>query len=306
MLGGGLFTEVFSGISIYEWAMQKQPRYGVVNYSNEARTGVPAALPQFTSLSGVFASAKATGTAAGLYTPVSGSALACPTKDVAAGWLVEGNALLPTISGLVIGAVSVTQTARSTATGAAGSGGGGQDDGGQSGSSESLGAHASDTGGGLAKGAIAGIVLGIVCLLFVALGVFVCLRRRRAASMVQHEVHSNSDEPPPSYQYHYPAGKVELPTHNMAAVEMDGAPSSATRSASSARPLWKLPIQGGGRDDSPTVAAAPELPDRRWWRRTRHFELEDTAHTVAGAGTTAGTNTGSWQVSPLSPGSKYV
>ncbi|KAK4132116.1 glycoside hydrolase family 72 protein [Trichocladium antarcticum] len=307
-------SAVFSGVSVYEWAMQKlPPYYGVVSYATEARTGRPAPLPQYARLSAVFgaaaasaaaAAAAATGTPAARYTPGTAAPLACPTRDVGAGWLVEAGAVLPTIPGLEIGGVSATGTgagaAGSQATGAAGGDGG---DGGDATSGAT--SSGQRPRGGLAGGAIAGIVIGVLCALFVALGIFAFRRQRRrqcAEATAPHEIQSHCDKPPPSYQYHYPAGKVELPTHNMAAVEMDGAPPSV----SSGRTLWKLPTQGEG--DSPTVAVPgqADLPDRRWWRRTRQFELEDTAHTAARTGVSAGAGTGTWQVSPLSPGSKYV
>jgi hypothetical protein len=89
--------------------------------------------------------------------------------------------------------------------------------------------------------------------------------------------------------YWYPTGKVELPAQNMAAVEMDG----SLRSAGSSAPVWKMPMQEG-RVDSPTVIEANDTK----WSQEPQYELED--HNMAYMGD--GTQTGTWRVSPLSPG----
>ena len=108
------------------------------------------------------------------------------------------------------------------------------------------------------------------------------------------------EDPPP--QYTYPEDKAELPEQHMMVAEMDGFPRSATSSTGS----WKMPIQG--REDSPTVASAAELPDKRWTRTTR-YELEENylGNVVSKVNTAEsqvdGGGRSTWQVSPLSPDS---
>ncbi|KAK4157791.1 Glucanosyltransferase-domain-containing protein [Chaetomidium leptoderma] len=282
---GGGFRDVFSGVSVFEWAMgggDSEGRYGVVRYPDDeaARTGEPEALPQWETLSAVFAAAAASsGTPrASSYTPrVSAAPVVCPTSDAGKGWLVDADAPLPTIEGLQIGTVTVRTTVTdrvgSKATGAAGGGG-----------------AAGEGDGGLSTGAIAGVAVGcVIGALGLATGILLCLRRRRRAPPAAYEEQEVvvDELPPPSYTY--PANKAELPEQHMAAAEMDSSPYSTTSSTGT----WKMPIEGG-RDDSPTVT---ELPDRKW-RRTTQYELEDNYLARMGG---AGEQTGTWQISPLSP-----
>ena len=106
------------------------------------------------------------------------------------------------------------------------------------------------------------------------------------------------DDRPPSYTY--PEDKAELPEEPIMVVEMDGVPQSATSSTGS----WKMPIQGRG--DSPTVATAAELPEKRWTRTTRYELDENYLGNVVSKVNTAESEVGrggraTWQVSPLSP-----
>lgn len=277
---GAEMRDVFCGVSVFEWAMRSgASKFGVVEYDGGgAGKGEAKTLAQFGVLSGVYgAAAKVTATATGESSAAATTkrVVACPTKDVAKGWLVEAGAVLPSIEGLEIGTVTVrttvTQGGGSTATGAAGEGGQG------------------GGGGGLSTGAVAGIAVGCaVVVLGLGIGVFLCLRRRRRAARDKEEL---VDEPPPGYTY--PEDKVELPEQSMSAVEMDGMPHSATTTGSG----WQLPMQGAGQDS----ATLTELPDRKW-RRTTYHELDDN-FLARMAGEPAGTS----QVSPLTPGTvKYA
>ncbi|KAL2126301.1 hypothetical protein VTI74DRAFT_1225 [Chaetomium olivicolor] len=276
LLGDDKFREVFSGVSVYEWTMHKVP-YGIVEYPGGNNTGEPSALPQWSTLSSVLSAvATATGTRMAEYTPGNMAPPACPTEDKTAGWLVDGKAPLPTIEGLQMGTVTLRETVTQP---------------GGSRATEGVVGQVAD-GGGLAAGAIAGIVIGgVLGLIILATAVFFCLRKRRrgANDSPEHE-----HERPPSYTY--PVGKAELPTHSMAAAEMDGSPQSST----SSNGMWKVAVQEP-REDSPTVT---ELPEKRW-RRTTLYEVEE--HILGHlAETGSGTGTGNWQVSPLSPGGRDI
>ncbi|KAK3299505.1 Glucanosyltransferase-domain-containing protein [Chaetomium fimeti] len=294
VLTAGAFREVFSGASVFEWARQETTEFGVVRYGAEGKGEPEKLLPAYTSLSSVFkAAASVTGTPAAQYTPAasrSGAAgLACPTLDEAAGWLVDGAAALPSIEGLQIGTVTVKTTVTAGEGGGRATGGAGQ------GQGQVGGGDGGDGGGGeLSTGAIAGITVGaVIGVLVVATAILVCLRRRRRAvapegegiQVVQHFKRPRS--------YWYPAGKVELPAQNMAALEMDG----SLHSSASTAPVWKFPLQDG-RDDSPTVTEVPE----KTWQRTTHYELDGNHMPSMGDGA----QTGTWRVSPLTPGGKYV
>ncbi|KAG7284796.1 hypothetical protein NEMBOFW57_009409 [Staphylotrichum longicolle] len=132
---GPEMRDVFCGVSVFEWAMRSgASKFGVVEYEGGgAGKGEAKTLAQFGVLSGVYgAAAKVTVTATGTGTGESSAAatttrvVACPTKDVAKGWLVEAGAVLPSIEGLQIGTVTVrttvTQGRGSTATSVAGEG----------------------------------------------------------------------------------------------------------------------------------------------------------------------------------------
>ncbi len=298
--------DVFGGASVFEWEMRTgegDSRYGIVEYGDDvAGRGDVKTLAQFGVLAGVFGSAASAAAATGTGSVVVGSrtaAVACPTKDVAGGWLVEGDAVLPSIEGLQIGTVTVrttvTQGAGGQATGVVqvvGGGGG---------------------GGGLSTGAVAGIAVGCgMGLLLVATGIFVCLRRRRrerAAGGAAPKEQEGMDEPPPSYTYTYPEDKAELPEQSRMVAEMD-ASSPYRRSSSMLR--WKRSRRSrrSAREDSPTVIepTVAELPERRW-RRTTQYELEENylARMGVGAPPVPPVPAGPWQVSPMSPEStKYV
>ena len=295
--------DVFGGASVFEWEMRTgegESRYGVVEYGDDAAgSGEVKTLGQFGVLAGVFgsaASAAATGTGTGTVVESRTAAVACPTKDVGGGWLVEGDAVLPSIEGLQIGTVTVrttvTQGVGSQATGAvqaAGGGGGGE---------------------GLSMGAVAGIAVGCgIGVLLAATAVLVCLRRRRrggAAAGIVPKEQEGVDEPPPSYTYTYPKDKAELPEQPRAVAEMDGS-SPSKRSSSMLR--WKR-SRRSAREDSPTVIepSVAELPERRW-RRTTQYELDENylARMGVGAPPVPPVSAGPWQVSPMTPAStKYV
>ncbi|KAK3904361.1 Glucanosyltransferase-domain-containing protein [Staphylotrichum tortipilum] len=268
LLLGGEGREVFSGVSVFEWAMRTgKAEYGVVNIY-----GAAAGSPVATRVVG-------TGTA-------THSAPACPSRDVAKG------------CGLQIGTVTV----RTTVTSPPGAGGTGW---GVTGG----GAAAGVSGGGLSTGAVAGIAIGAVIgvLAVVVVGVFMCLRRRRRrmpASAPEEprelpDIGVMEDRPP---SYTYPEDKAELPEQPIMVVEMDGFPQSASSSTGS----WKMPIQG--REDSPTVATAAELPEKRWTRTTRYELEENYLGNVVSKMSSAESEVDRggraiWQVSPLSPDS---
>jgi 1,3-beta-glucanosyltransferase GAS1 len=277
------YQDVFSGISVFEWGMTEN-RYGIVEYADESHQGEPQPLPQFETLSSVLGAATPTGTPQASYTP-SNVAPACPTSDAAKGWLVDESAALPTLAGLQMGTVTVSATVTNAGfPGSSGTGGAGQ---------ETVQVEG-DFGGeadGLTTGAIAGITVGcVVGMLALVTGVLMCLGRRRRGAAHQSPERQVDDEPPPSYIS--PRYEVELPAQCMV-VEMDGSPHSAA----SWRPMWKIPMRGG-RQDSPTVT---ELPVGKW-RRTMHYELEDSHLARADDGM----QTGTWKVSPLSPGGGFV
>jgi hypothetical protein len=125
-------------------------------------------------------------------------------------------------------------------------------------------------------------VVGVIVLVA---AVFWCLRRRRTAAAP--EAHELEAEQPPSYSY--PKDKFELPEHPMDAAEMDGSPHSPA--SSSADIVWRLPMQGTGKD----LPAVPELPDRTW-RQTK-YELEGD-HMYPVEISSARAQTGTWQMSP--------
>jgi hypothetical protein len=273
-------SDVFSGVSVFEWAMREgEAPYGVVKYGQGGK-GEPEVLEQFEVLSRVYGAVGATGTKRGEYTP-SVTAPVCPTVDEGVGWLVDGGQVLPTIQGLEIGSVTAKTTGTAGAGGSreTGSAGQGSVQGGGSG------ADGRD-GGGLPTGAIAGIVVGCVAgAIVLVAAVFWCLRRRRRAAAP--EAHELEAEQPPSYSY--PKDKFELPEHPMDAAEMDGWPHSPASSSTSI--VWKLPIQGAGND----LPAMPELPDRIW-KQTK-YELEGD-HMYPVEISSARTRTGAWQASP--------
>lgn len=298
LLGGSSFEQVFSGGNAFQWAEQQDSGFGLVKYG-EGNGEPESLLPAYTALSSLYGEVKAkvTGTAAARYTPSAAAPLACPTLDKDAGWLVDGKAALPTIEGLQIGTVTV----KTTVTAGHGAGGseatGGVDQGQQGEGQGQVGGGGGDGGGGgqLSTGAIAGITVGaVIGVLALVTGILICLRRRRK------EVPNDEAEGiqvvekfkrPRSYWY--PNGKVELPAQNMAAIEMDG----SLRSAGSSAPVWKIPMQEG-RIDSPTVV---EVHDTKW-NQEPQYELEDNNLAPMGDGT----QTGTWRVSPLSPGTKYT
>lgn len=174
---GPVFQAIFSGVVVYEWTLEANG-YGIVSYSNDVNTGFPSTLDDYNALATVFSSVNPSGTAMSAYKP-SNSAAACPTSDSSAGWLVDGNAALPTISGLQLNTITALTTISREhgATERSGSGvsppsrtsnpGGGQK-------------HIDSSTSGLSAGPIAGIVVGCTALAFATVAAFFWIRRARA------------------------------------------------------------------------------------------------------------------------------
>ncbi|KAH6845667.1 Glucanosyltransferase-domain-containing protein [Chaetomium sp. MPI-CAGE-AT-0009] len=270
VLTAGAFRDVFSGASVFEWTRHEETEFGVVRYADNGKGAPQVLLPAYASLSSVYnAAATVTGTPAAQYTPPARTGEAA----LACPALDEKAGWL--VDGnaplpVIEGLQIGTITVQTT----------------------------------LSTGAIAGITVGsVIGVLLLVTGIVVCLRRRRRAVAPRPEGDDGA-EVVPHFQfrrprsYWYPPNKVELPAQNMAAVEMDGSLHSAASSA----PVWKIPLQDG-RDDSPTVTNVPDQKWQQWQQPTTHYEL-DGNH---GAWVGDGTQTGTWRVSPLTPGNnKYV
>jgi len=220
---GPVFQALFSGVVVYEWTMEPNG-YGIVEYSNDRNTGFPSTLNDYNALATVFSTANPIGTSMEAYKP-SNSAPSCPTSDSSAGWLVDANAALPTISGLRQDTITArtTITTKSTATGPSGTG--------TSPSSQTSGPRGDDLEGEnqqvgssnsrLSAGTIAGIAVGCAVLIFGAFATFIYIWKRKAKKQKLEKMVSAGDEGSDSSQ----GFKAELPAHGVKAVilrqEMD-------------------------------------------------------------------------------------
>lgn len=301
---GAEFTDVFSGVSVFEWAVRATGGgYGIVRYGEgDAEQQLQQQQPELEALAGAFGGAEVAGTPREVYLSSSFGTVsppACPTEDAARGWLVDADAALPTIAGLRI----ETVTARTTVAGGTPTGSSGTSSSvtGTSGRATDLGERertAAYAQGGLSKGAIAGIVVGCVAVVLgLVTGVLVCLRRRGKGAA--HDEGKLGQELPSNERlpgYPYPMSKaLELPAQAKAAAEMEGSPYSTN---SSINGLRKMPMEDA-RQDSPTVT---ELSAGNWKRQTTRYELEGNYVMPAGDDTDAGT----WLDSPVTPGIKYA
>jgi len=167
-------------------------KYGIVSYSNtDFNTGFPKTLPDYNSLSAVYATANPAGTSINVYTP-SNSPPACPTSD--GEWQVDPSAELPSIVGLRLQTVTARATIASRP------------------SSETTKTPGPTTkpdgpalsGGGLPVGTVAGIAVACVAVVL-GLGIFagICLFRKRKAKRSSRKP-SGSDTSDADYRTELP------------------------------------------------------------------------------------------------------
>jgi hypothetical protein len=174
MLGRDM-NDRYSGNIIYEWANQESD-YGLVSYTNDAATGTPRLLADYTSLKSQWATLHPTGVKESAYN-ADGTKRACPTST-AGGWLVGKNAELPTLGTQGLTApTGPRSTPRASGTGASGAR--------ESAASTGSSATGLNTNNAPGKsktpvGAIAGGVLGgLVVLALLLGGILLLLRRKR-------------------------------------------------------------------------------------------------------------------------------
>ncbi|VUC30295.1 unnamed protein product [Clonostachys rosea] len=182
-----LYQNKFSGAIVYEWS---QSQMGLVEYSDNARTGTPSLLSDYSALSTVFSTIKLPVTPVMSYTATE-AAPECPTFNSASSWAIPGDVTPPTsISGIDVGTVtsrttyipsssskSASQTGTGTGTNAAtgtgtGTGSGAISDGSDQGEQQTA----------LSGGALIGVIVGCVlaALILLAIAVFFFMRRRNS------------------------------------------------------------------------------------------------------------------------------
>ncbi|KAE8443658.1 hypothetical protein EG329_001516 [Mollisiaceae sp. DMI_Dod_QoI] len=183
---GADMENLWSGAIVFEW-LEEANDFGLVNYTSAgviSGTPTPIAAGGFSNLMSQWATLTPTGTPSSSYTP-NLTPPSCPSST-ASGWLINGNAALPTLNEA---AVSTRKTASSTATTSSA----GTSSAGSTKSTGAAGKSGTATGlptlstskaktkkarSGIATGAIAGIAVGVVALIFLAaLGAFLLWRR---------------------------------------------------------------------------------------------------------------------------------
>lgn len=159
---GRQMNDRFSGAIVYEWHQEKS-NFGLVSYSNSAATGTPRLFPDYSSLSGQWATLTPQGVKESAYQP-SGIKRSCPQSS-SGTWSVKANEALPTVG---LSGVSTPTAAISTGSGAA---------------TTISGQHTKESNG-ISRGAIAGIVLGVLVLIALILGAILFLLRRKRQKQV--------------------------------------------------------------------------------------------------------------------------
>jgi len=187
----------YSGSIIYEW-VNHNDNYGLVSYANDAATGTPSLMDDYTRLKSQWARLEPTGVKESAYS-ADGTKRACPTST-AGGWLVDQNAALPTLG--IKGFTAPTGSRTGVREGAGST------------ASSTNGANANNPSGGSKTpiGAIAGGVLGgLVVLALLLGGILILLRRKRkqraAAATEQGKSQQNG------YNGYYELNPQELPGH---------------------------------------------------------------------------------------------
>ncbi|CAH0048525.1 unnamed protein product [Clonostachys solani] len=180
-----LFQNKFSGAIVYEWAQQSSD-FGLVEYSDSARTGTPSMLDDYSALSTVFSTISLPVTPVLSYTATE-TAPACPTFNSASSWAIPGDVIPPTsISGIDVGTVtSRTTIASSSSSKSASQTGTGTRTNMETGTGTGAVSEGSDQGGqqaALSGGALIGVIVGCVlaALLILAIASFFFMRRRNS------------------------------------------------------------------------------------------------------------------------------
>jgi hypothetical protein len=163
---GQQMNDRFSGAVVYEWH-QEDSNFGLVSYDNADQTGTPSFFPDYTALSGQWATLTPEGVKKSAY-QASGTKRTCPTA-AAGTWNVKANTALPTVG---LSGVSTPTGARTTS-------GGGTAVGTSTGQGQGGGNGGGKASNGISAGAIAGIVLGVLVGIALVLGAILLFLRSK-------------------------------------------------------------------------------------------------------------------------------
>ncbi|KUJ17299.1 uncharacterized protein LY89DRAFT_50312 [Mollisia scopiformis] len=257
---------LWSGSIIYEW-LEEANDYGLVDYVASATlsgTPTPLATGGFSNLMSQWATLNPTGTPSSMYTP-NVTPPSCPSST-ASGWLINGNAALPTLNKAVVSTRSSTSSSSSTsqtsntstsksskqteAAPAVASGSATTTGDGSGSTSDPEPAH----NGSISAGAIAGIAIGVLALLLaVALAAFLLWRRRRQQ---QAKATPPLDLTPEGLEVGEPPVKPELDSSTLSMPAGQHEPQPELQDTSSS-----FPSNGNGSTSSPALTAALSLAE---------------------------------------------
>ncbi|CAH0051369.1 unnamed protein product [Clonostachys solani] len=216
------FLDIFSGAILYQWSQYGADNWGLVEYSNEAQTGTPSVLSDYSAVSTIFSTFNPIGTAMFSYQPTE-TAPACPTSNSASAWIVNPSQSLPTIAGLNIKTVTrrtsiLSSTIESSTTQTSNT-----EPASETPSVSSMSSPLSEeaqAGSSLSRGSLIGAIVGSVIggLVLIAFAAWFFIRKRRA-EIPQKSDEGNDSEKTVKTEL---AGLPVAPRHELPGVRQNG------------------------------------------------------------------------------------
>jgi 1,3-beta-glucanosyltransferase GAS1 len=290
---GPQMNDEWSGAIIYEWSMEENG-YGLISYGlSSVTSGTPKPkTPDFTNLQSQWATLNPTGTPIISYDLAKITTPACPTFT-SGGWLVHGDAKLPTLlqAAAVTRSSSTSKTKTGTTQGLPTLTSGTKD------SSISTNTGTSNPRGrastGLSTSAKAGIAVGLIFIIVVTMlaAYFLWRRRRNLSPIVPLDLSPEGLEvgsAPPKHEYDSPS----ISTQEIRP-EASELPSSTFVPAELGSPTPSQPHQRSGLSNAAELSTIPATPISRSASPTKTFATTVPRH-VAPAGTTSS----SWANAP--------